>query len=65
MSINRMIAVSAAALAAAAFAAAPAAFAADKVKVGLVTTLSGPAGAPGIDVRDGFNLAVKIGRAHV
>ena len=59
MSINRMIAVSAAALAAAAFAAAPAAFAADKVKVGLVTTLSGPAGAPGIDVRDGFNLAVK------
>ncbi len=33
--------------------------AADKVKVGLVTTLSGPAGQPGIDVRDGFNLAVK------
>ncbi|MSQ69921.1 MAG: ABC transporter substrate-binding protein [Betaproteobacteria bacterium] len=33
--------------------------AADKVKIGLVTTLSGPAGAPGIDVRDGFNLAVK------
>lgn len=35
------------------------ALAADKVKVGLVTTLSGPAGAPGIDVRDGFNLAVR------
>lgn len=34
-------------------------FAADKIKVGLVTTLSGPAGQPGIDVRDGFNLAVK------
>jgi branched-chain amino acid transport system substrate-binding protein len=33
--------------------------AADRVKVGLVTTLSGPAGAPGIDVRDGFNLALK------
>jgi len=33
--------------------------AADKVKVGLVSTLSGPAGAPGIDVRDGFNLALK------
>lgn len=39
-------------------AAAPA-VAADKIKVGLVTTLSGPAGQPGIDVRDGFNLAVK------
>lgn len=35
------------------------AHAADKVKVGVVTTLSGPAGAPGIDVRDGFNLALK------
>lgn len=37
----------------------PGAFAADKIKVGLITTLSGPAGAPGIDVRDGFTLAVK------
>ena len=37
----------------------PAAQAADKIKVGLVTTLSGPAGAPGIDVRDGFNLALR------
>jgi branched-chain amino acid transport system substrate-binding protein len=46
-------------LAAAALAAAGAVHAADKVKVGLVTTLSGPAGAPGIDVRDGFNLALK------
>lgn len=36
-----------------------AALAADKVKVGLLTTLSGPAGQPGIDVRDGFNLAVR------
>jgi branched-chain amino acid transport system substrate-binding protein len=32
---------------------------ADKVKVGLVSTLSGPAGALGVDMRDGFNLAVK------
>jgi branched-chain amino acid transport system substrate-binding protein len=44
---------------AAAALAASGAQAADKVKIGLVTTLSGPAGAPGIDVRDGFNLAVK------
>ena len=44
---------------AAAVLAVPGVQAADKVKVGLVTTLSGPAGAPGIDVRDGFNLAVK------
>jgi branched-chain amino acid transport system substrate-binding protein len=34
--------------------------AADRVKVGLVTTLSGPNAAPGIEVRDGFNLAVKL-----
>jgi branched-chain amino acid transport system substrate-binding protein len=35
------------------------AFAADKVKVGVVTTLTTPAGALGVDMRDGFNLAVK------
>jgi branched-chain amino acid transport system substrate-binding protein len=35
-------------------------FAADKVKVGFVTTLSGPGSAIGIDVRDGFNLLVKM-----
>jgi branched-chain amino acid transport system substrate-binding protein len=46
-------------LTAAALLASGAAQAADRVKVGLVTTLSGPAGAPGIDVRDGFNLALK------
>jgi branched-chain amino acid transport system substrate-binding protein len=34
-------------------------YAADKVKVGLVSTLSGPAGALGVDMRDGFNLALK------
>ena len=33
--------------------------AADKVKVGFLSTLSGPGGALGIDIRDGFNLAVK------
>jgi branched-chain amino acid transport system substrate-binding protein len=35
------------------------AFAAAPVKIGLVTTLSGPAGYTGQDVRDGFNLAVE------
>ena len=34
--------------------------AADRVKVGFVSTLSGPQGAPGIDSRDGFQLAVKL-----
>jgi branched-chain amino acid transport system substrate-binding protein len=33
---------------------------ADRVKVGFVSTLSGPQGAPGIDSRDGFQLAVKM-----
>ena len=40
--------------------AAVAAHAADRVKVGFVSTLSGPQGAPGIDSRDGFQLAVKM-----
>ena len=35
------------------------ALAADKVKIGFVTTLSGPGAALGIDIRDGFNLAIK------
>jgi branched-chain amino acid transport system substrate-binding protein len=35
------------------------AYAADTVKVGFLTTLSGPASAPGIDERDGFMLALK------
>jgi len=34
--------------------------AADRIKVGFVSTLSGPQGAPGIDARDGFLLAVKL-----
>ncbi|MEY2631704.1 MAG: hypothetical protein RIR00_358, partial [Pseudomonadota bacterium] len=35
------------------------ALAADSVKVGLMTTLSGGGAALGIDIRDGFNLAMK------
>jgi branched-chain amino acid transport system substrate-binding protein len=42
-----------------AFGAMPAA-AADKVKIGFVSTLSGPSSALGIDIRDGFLLAVKL-----
>lgn len=33
--------------------------AADTIKVGFVSTLSGPAAGLGVDIRDGFNLAVK------
>jgi branched-chain amino acid transport system substrate-binding protein len=46
------------ALAALAFAM-PAA-AADKLKIGFISTLSGPNAAIGTDIRDGFNLAVKL-----
>jgi len=35
------------------------ALAADPVKVGMLSTLSGPGAALGIDIRDGFNLALK------
>jgi branched-chain amino acid transport system substrate-binding protein len=35
------------------------AVAADKVKVGLLSTLSGPGSGLGVDIRDGFQLAVK------
>ena len=44
---------------ASALVAAPA-LAADKVKVGFVSTLSGPSAALGVDIRDGFLLAVKM-----
>ncbi len=47
-------------LAAVAVAAATTALAADKVKVGFVSTLSGPSSALGVDIRDGFQLAVKL-----
>jgi len=33
--------------------------AADQVKIGFVSTLSGPGAGLGVDIRDGFNLAVK------
>ena len=33
---------------------------ADKVKIGFVSTLSGPASALGVDIRDAFQLAVKM-----
>ena len=36
------------------------AHAADKVKIGFVSTLSGPSSALGVDIRDGFLLAVKL-----
>jgi branched-chain amino acid transport system substrate-binding protein len=36
------------------------AHAADKVKIGFVSTLSGPSAALGVDIRDGFELAVKM-----
>jgi branched-chain amino acid transport system substrate-binding protein len=48
----------AATLAAALFAAG--AFAADKLRVGFVSTLSGPSAALGVDIRDAFQLAVKM-----
>lgn len=54
--------LSAAALAAllcAALAMSPAAQAADKLKIGFLTTLSGPGSALGIDIRDAFELALK------
>jgi branched-chain amino acid transport system substrate-binding protein len=41
-------------------AAASGAQAADKVKIGFVSTLSGPSAALGVDIRDAFQLAVKM-----
>src|SRR5437660_2089503 len=34
--------------------------AADKVKIGFISTLSGPSAALGVDIRDAFLLAVKM-----
>src|SRR4030095_12828585 len=48
------------ALIAAACALAINAHAADKIKVGFISTLSGPSGALGADIRDAFQLAVKM-----
>ncbi|PWK76099.1 ABC transporter substrate-binding protein [Aminobacter sp. AP02] len=38
------------------------AFAAEPVKIGMITTLSGPAGYLGQDIRDGFMLALEEGK---
>ncbi len=54
MRFNRL-----ATLAALALIAAQTSLAADKVKVGFVSTLSGPGAGLGVDIRDGFNLAIK------
>jgi branched-chain amino acid transport system substrate-binding protein len=35
-------------------------YSADKIKIGFISTLSGPNSALGIDIRDGFNLALKM-----
>jgi branched-chain amino acid transport system substrate-binding protein len=43
-----------------ALAAASGVIAADKVKIGFVSTLSGPNASIGSDIRDGFNLAIKL-----
>jgi len=43
-----------------AFGVSVAAHAADKVKIGFVSTLSGPNASIGSDIRDGFNLAIKM-----
>src|SRR4051812_2134965 len=34
--------------------------AASELKIGFLSTLSGPAGSIGIEIRDGFNLALKL-----
>jgi branched-chain amino acid transport system substrate-binding protein len=41
------------------------AFAQSEVKIGMITTLSGPAGYLGADVRDGFQLAVDEGNGKL
>jgi branched-chain amino acid transport system substrate-binding protein len=38
----------------------PPAHAADRIKIGFVSTLSGPSAALGVDIRDAFQLAVKM-----
>lgn len=53
----RFVHLALATVAAACFASA--AMAADKVKIGMLSTLSGPGAGLGIDIRDGFNLALK------
>ncbi|MGQ0653698.1 MAG: ABC transporter substrate-binding protein [Betaproteobacteria bacterium] len=47
-------------LLAAMLAAAASAQAADKVKIGFIATLSGPSASVGVDIRDAFQLAIKL-----
>jgi branched-chain amino acid transport system substrate-binding protein len=61
----RPTAVSLAAACAAALAFTTAAPAADKVKIGFIATLSGPASGIGVDIRDGFNLALKLNGGRI
>jgi branched-chain amino acid transport system substrate-binding protein len=56
MKVGHLAALAAASL----VAAVPAAQAANKVKIGFVSTLSGPSAALGVDIRDAFQLAVKM-----
>jgi branched-chain amino acid transport system substrate-binding protein len=39
--------------------------AADRIKVGFISTLSGPSAALGVDIRDGFQLAVKLAGGRI
>jgi len=57
--MNRITTIAGAALLALTTGASFSAQAADVVKIGFLTTLSGPASAPGVDERDGFTLALK------
>src|SRR5258708_30399301 len=57
MQIRMTAAVLAAAAAAVSISAAQAA---NELKIGFISTLSGPAGGIGVEIRDGFNLALKL-----
>jgi branched-chain amino acid transport system substrate-binding protein len=46
-------------LLAAALLASPAAYAASNLKIGFLTTLSGPGAVIGLEMKDGFNLGIK------
>ncbi len=59
--MNSVVRLLAAGFAAGVFTLPVAAQTASVVKIGFVSTLSGPGGALGIDIRDGFNLAIKSG----
>nr|WP_034335818.1 ABC transporter substrate-binding protein [Herbaspirillum sp. B39] len=58
--MNRLTKVAGAVMMAMAAGASLSVQAADVVKVGFLTTLSGPASAPGVDEREGFMLAMKM-----